>query len=162
MSIALFAPGWVLENNEMTYIDTKQAFWSRIEALLLPRAIQGLPLLTNFSQGHGAAFAEQGKFVARQPQFHFSTQDLLPNIPINHANPFFPGEDMKECFTDVAQAITGAAAYSGYSCLRLSGTALPSAFRDQPPALCVHNLQDFEGLPSVAATGFGAKPTGLR
>jgi hypothetical protein len=61
----------------------------------------------------------------RKPWVHLSTQDLLPSVPLNAANPFFPGEGMRAAFARLDCSVVSQAALSGFTGLRLSGSVLP-------------------------------------
>ena len=71
LSTALFAPGWIFEDEQFQKEDfdaNYTKFWSQFEGKgLQPQPLVGLPLVTSFSSGTGTTFAIDGAVVASEP-----------------------------------------------------------------------------------------------
>lgn len=151
LSTALFAPGWVFENQDKAQFEAnQQAFWEAIAAAIAPlvRRVEGLPLFSDFNRGAGDAMFIEGRMLKRHPWSNISTQAILPTVPFNKLNPYSPGAGMAQSFS-LATSWDYTDAFQGGSCLQLSGQ-----ISGKPGDRQVYRLiqTDFSMPPALCAT----------
>lgn len=85
MSVALFAPGWVLECNDPTmFMAHQNNFWQSISSYLPKHKILSLPINTDFCTGHGKKRFARGCVVETcdvlTVWMDLGKQDILPSL----------------------------------------------------------------------------------
>ena len=79
LSVALFAPGWTYEANNINYFDqNERIFWKSLK-LQVSHVPTQLPLITSFCQGFGKKLFKNGKVINDKPWFNLNKQQIQPS-----------------------------------------------------------------------------------
>lgn len=141
LSLAIFAPGWVHENNSVDEFESNQCkFWNKLN--LPERHVPSSPPIeTSFCQGFGKKLFERGMIVRDEPWFNLSRQALVPGC-----RRFIP----KKIFTDDA--------FDGGSCLRLSPTSVADGGHFSEPVIKCHLQIPIPGSLKILLVSLTFKP----
>eukprot|EP00050_Salpingoeca_kvevrii_P022588 m.128667 g.128667 ORF g.128667 m.128667 type:complete len:821 (-) comp9754_c0_seq1:37-2499(-) len=143
LSTALFAPGWLFENNPVqNFRENLKRFWKPFQAHFQSRPLARLPLHTTFCTGKGHHFSVDGHIVWEHEWANLSAQSILPSFDFgaSDANPFFPTVVSREAFKDVSVSLSDKAAYDAGSSLMIDGTVVYDPKYVSGGARCVTRL----------------------
>eukprot|EP00040_Diaphanoeca_grandis_P005474 m.32981 g.32981 ORF g.32981 m.32981 type:complete len:1171 (-) comp16735_c0_seq1:76-3588(-) len=136
LSTALFAPGWVFEDEQFKpseFDANSDKFWAQFDGLGLENyPICGVPLVTSFSSGTGVSMSVDGQVCNNKAWSNLSAQSPQLSFGFEEKrNPFFPvpkqvptDEDtfkMKPCVRDYGNA------FQAGNSISISGNVLASA-----------------------------------